>query len=81
MNMQRRKTHFDQVPMEVAENALRVQPSQLKTNAIESLIFRNPDPIRIGIRRLLNRRPYRWSLKGSIDLHREGKLLKQRGKH
>jgi len=79
--MQRRKTHFDQVPMEVAENALRVQASRLKPNAIGNLIFRNPGPIRVGIRRLLHRRPYRWSLRGSIDLHREEKLLKQRGKH
>jgi hypothetical protein len=49
--MQKRKTQFDQVPVEVAEKVLRKQNSQSKTVAIESLA-------RVGRRRRLRRRLY-----------------------
>jgi hypothetical protein len=56
--MQKRKTHFEQVPMEAAENALRLQVSRPKTIANGSLLLRNPVRIRVGRRRLLRRRIY-----------------------
>jgi hypothetical protein len=56
--MQKRKTRFEQVPIEVAENALRLQTSRRTPIANRSLLFRNPVRIRVGPRRLLRRRPY-----------------------
>jgi hypothetical protein len=69
--MHERKTHFEQVSIEVAENALRQQISRPKTIANGSLLLRNPVPIRVGPRRFLRRRPFSKFLRGSIDLHRE----------
>jgi hypothetical protein len=56
--MQKRKTRFEQVPIEAAENALRQQTNRPRTVANRSLLLRNPVPIRVGRRRLLRRRIY-----------------------
>jgi hypothetical protein len=69
--MQKRKTHFEQVPIEVAENALRQRTSKQKMVTMGSPLLRNPVPIRVGLRRFLRRRPYSLFLRGSMDFHRE----------
>jgi len=56
--MQKRKTHFEQVPIEVAENALRQQTSKQKMFTMGSPLLRNPVPNRVGSRRFLRRRFY-----------------------
>ena len=55
--MQKRKTHFEQVPIEVAEHALRQQTSRPKTILNRSPLLTNPVPLRAGTRRFL-RRPH-----------------------
>jgi hypothetical protein len=55
--MQKRKTRFEQVPIEVAENALRQQTSRPKTIAYRTLLLRHPVRMRVGHRRFLRRRP------------------------
>jgi hypothetical protein len=57
--MQKGKTHFEQVPIEVAENALRLQATRRTAIANRSLLSRHPVRIRVGPRRFLRRRPYR----------------------
>jgi hypothetical protein len=56
--MQKRKTRFEQVPIEVAENAFRHQTGRPKSIASGTLLLRNPVPVRAGLRCLLCRRPY-----------------------
>jgi hypothetical protein len=56
--MQKRKTRFEQVPIEAAENALRQQTSRPRTVSNGSLLLSNPVPIRVGRRRLRHRRIY-----------------------
>jgi hypothetical protein len=56
--MQKKKTRFDQVPIEVAEKVLRQQTSQAKTMANGSLLLRNPVSARVGRRRRQRRRLY-----------------------
>jgi len=56
--MQKRKTHFEQVPIEVAENALRLQTSRRTAIANRSLLLRNTVRIRVGPRRFQRWRPY-----------------------
>jgi hypothetical protein len=57
--MQKRKTQFDQVPVEVAEKVLRQQTSEPKAVATGCLLLRNPAPTRVSrIRRLRRRRLY-----------------------
>ena len=56
--MQEGKTHFDQVPIEVAENALRQQAGWRIAIANRSLLLRKPVRIRVGPRRFLRRHPY-----------------------
>jgi hypothetical protein len=56
--MQKRKTRFEQVPIEVAEDALRLQTSRRTAIANRSLFFRNTVRIRVGPRRFLRRRHY-----------------------
>jgi hypothetical protein len=74
--MQKRKTHFEQVPIGVAENALRQQSSRPKTIANGSLLLMNPVPLRVGTRGLLRRRLHRYFMEGSPNFHPEEKLLK-----
>jgi len=57
--MQNRKTHFEQVPKEVAESALRLQPCRPKPIARRSQLFRNLAAIRMSRRRFLRRMRYR----------------------
>ncbi len=56
--MQKRKTQFDQVPVEVAEKVLRQQTSEPKAIATGCLLLRNPVPTRVGRRRRLRRHLY-----------------------
>jgi hypothetical protein len=56
--MQKRETHFEQVPIEVAENALRQQTIKQKMFTMGSPLLKNPVRIRVGLRRFLRRRPY-----------------------
>jgi hypothetical protein len=58
--MQNGKTHFEQVPMEVAENALRLQPIRPKPVARGSPSLRSAVRIRVSRRRSLA-----WSIAGS----------------
>jgi hypothetical protein len=53
--MQNRKTHFEQVPKEVAESALRLQPRRIKPVARRSRFLRNRIPTRMSRRRFLLR--------------------------
>jgi hypothetical protein len=59
--MQKKKTRFEQVPTEIAENALRLGGSRSNTiaNGNGNLWLRNPAPIRAGSRHLRRRRRYR----------------------
>lgn len=57
--MQKKKTHFEQVPIEVAEDALRQQTSRPKPITNGSLVLLNPVPQRVGTRRFVRRRLYR----------------------
>jgi hypothetical protein len=57
--MQKKKTHFEQVPIEVAEEALRQQTSRPKPITNGSLVLLNPVPQRVGTRRFVRRRLYR----------------------
>ena len=63
--MTEQKTRFEQVPVEIAEDALRLQPSQSKIIANESTAFTNLLPRRVGVRRPLRRhlshRILRWT--------------------
>jgi hypothetical protein len=54
--MQERKTRFEQVPIEVAKNALRLHTSRPVIIANASHSLRNRVPIRAGGRRFLRRR-------------------------
>jgi hypothetical protein len=56
--MQRRKTRFEQVPIEVAESALRLQTSPPTTIVYRSRLLRSPVLIRVGARRFPRRRPH-----------------------
>jgi hypothetical protein len=56
--MQKRKTLFDQVPVEVAEKVLRQQTSEPKAVAAGCLLLRNPAPTRVSRIRRLRRRHY-----------------------
>jgi hypothetical protein len=56
--MQKRKTRFEQVPIEVAENALRLPIVRPNTNGYASLSLSNLVPIRAGRRRLRRRRTF-----------------------
>ena len=66
--MQKKKTRFEQVPIEVAEIALQQQIARRRTSANESISLRNSLPIRAGLRRFLHRRPYRQSRKDQLNL-------------
>jgi len=57
--MQKEKTHFEQVPTEVAESALRLQPKRPKPIARGRLLLRNRVPTRAGRWRFLRRIRYR----------------------
>ncbi len=57
--MRKGKTHFEQVPMEVAENALRLQPRRLKPIARGRQLLRNSVSTRMSRRRFLRRIHYR----------------------
>ncbi len=56
--MQKRKTHFEQIPIEVAEKALRQQARRRTAIANRSLLLRHPIRRRVGSRLFLRRRPY-----------------------
>ena len=73
--MQKRKTHFEQVPIEVAQNALRQQTGRPKTILNRSPLLMNPVPLRVGARRFLRRRHCGCFLKSSTNLRPEGTLL------
>jgi hypothetical protein len=75
--MQKKKTRFEQVPLKAAKSALRLQTSRPKTAANGSPLSGNPVPIRMGIRRFLRRRPYKYFRRGTIDFHREEKLRRR----
>jgi hypothetical protein len=53
--MQITKTRFDQVPIKVAEQALRLRTGGLQTVAHGNLTLRNPLPTRAGRRRVQRR--------------------------
>ncbi len=57
--MQEKKTRFEQVPIRVAKNALRLRASRPRTIANGSQLPRNRARIRVGGRRFLRRRQYR----------------------
>jgi len=57
--MQKKKTHFEQVPIEVAEDALRQQTSRPKPITNANLVLLNRVPQRVGTRRFVRRRLYR----------------------
>jgi hypothetical protein len=57
--MQEKKTRFEQVPIGVAKNALRLRTSRPRTIAQGSQMLRDRVPIRAGGRRFPRRRHYR----------------------
>lgn len=56
--VQKKKTQFDQVPVEVAEKVLRQQSSEPKAVATGCLLLRSPVPTRVNRLRRLRRRLY-----------------------
>ena len=67
--MQNEKTHFEQVPMEVAEGALRLQPGRPKPIARGRLFLRAYVPTRAGRRRFLRRIRCIWFRSGWAHFH------------
>ena len=67
--MQNEKTHFEQVPMEVAESALRLQPGRPKPISRGRLFLRAYVPTRAGRRRFFRRIHCRWFPSGPADFH------------
>jgi hypothetical protein len=78
--MQNEKTHFEQVPMEVAESALRLQPRRPKPIARGRLFLRSYVPTRAGRRRFLRLIRCRWFPSGSADFHPGEKSPEKSGK-
>jgi len=61
--MKKRKTRFEQVPVEVAESALRQQFIQPNGAGCGSQPFGTVEPIQAGRRRLLRRRNFNLAMK------------------
>jgi hypothetical protein len=57
--MQKKKTHFEQVPLEVAEHALRQQTSKPRGLTKGTVLSLNSVPQRLGTRRFVRRRLHR----------------------
>jgi hypothetical protein len=58
--MQKKKTRFEQVPIKVAEQALRLRTGGPQTVAHGNLTLRNRPPTRVARRRFQRR--YLWEL-------------------
>jgi hypothetical protein len=58
--MRERKTRFEQVPVEIAKNALRLQPKRPKTIGDPDLLVSNPVRLPVPPKRFRRRRTFRF---------------------